>query len=132
MKNTDTEIVFERKLVELAHTFGWKVASFRQAGGKNGGFRTPVKYDGKGYPDLTLVHERGYIIFAELKRESGSTTSDEQTEWGRTLFDVANNIAIRIDRDEWQPSVMYRLWKPRDGDEIARLLSFGRVTAWIP
>lgn len=127
--NTDTEIVFEQKIVELAHTFGWKVTSFRQAGGKNGGFRTPVKYDGRGWVDLTLIHPTGYVIFAEIKREKGSTTSDWQVEWGNLLAECAEAINTAVEDTD---RVFYRLWKPRDGDEIAQMLSFGRVKEWRP
>lgn len=122
-----TEIDFEKQLVELAHQFGWMVAGFRAAGGGNQGWRTPVKYDGKGYPDLTLIHPDGHVIFAELKRDKGSKTYPEQEQWGQVLYQVANQIAMRIDRDEWWPSVMYRLWKPKDMPEIVRILSFGRA-----
>lgn len=128
MKNTDTEIVFEQKVVELAHLWGWKVASFRPAGtGK--GWRTPVKYDGKGYPDLTMIHPNGYIIFAEMKRETGSTTSDDQKAWGQVLTDCAAQIGCC---SSVVPPVFYRMWRPRDGDEIVTLLSFGRVREWTP
>jgi hypothetical protein len=134
MKNTDTEIVFEQKVVELAHLWGWKVASFRPAGtGK--GWRTPVKYDGKGYPDLTMIHEKGYIIFAEMKRETGSTMSAEQKEWATVFMRCASAINDWLDEPvmpEQRDRVFYRMWRPRDGNEIVTLLSFGRVTEWTP
>lgn len=113
-----TEIDFEKQLVEVAHQFGWLVAGFRAAGGGSQGWRTPVKYDGKGYPDLTLIHTEGHIIFAELKRDKGSKTYPEQEAWGESLDQVAAAIG---------PSVMYRLWKPRDMPEIVQTLSFGRA-----
>jgi len=123
-----TELDFEKQLVEVAHQFGWLVAGFRPAGGGSQGWRTPVKYDGKGWPDLTLVHSDGYVIFAELKRDTGSKTYPEQEAWGLTLGQVADEIAKRIDRDEWWPSVRYQLWKPKDMPEIVRVLSFGRAS----
>jgi nicotinamidase-related amidase len=113
-----TEIEFEQALVELAHVFGWHVAAFRPASTSKG-WRTPVKYDGKGWPDLCLVHERGYIIFAELKAEKGKL-SDEQTEWAEILASAAGQIS----------QVHYHLWKPSMANEIAKLLSFGAVTNW--
>ena len=130
--NTDTEIIFEQKIVELAHLWGWKVASFRNAGGKNGGYRTPVKYDGKGYTDLTLIHDKGFIIFAEIKKEKNPAEyTDEQRAWGERI-DLASAAINRDLRDASPARVFYRLWRPRHGDEIATLLSFGRVTEWTP
>jgi hypothetical protein len=111
-----TEVEFEQAVVDLAHTFGWKVAGFRPARTKQG-WRTPVKYDGKGWPDLTLVHaERRIIIFAELKADRGRR-SDEQDAWADTLEAACNDIRT-----------MYRLWRPDDFPAIAALLSNNRVT----
>lgn len=124
------EIEFEQAVVDLAHMFGWRVASFRPAGtGK--GWRTPVKYDGKGYPDLTLVHPTGYIIFAEMKSDKGRTSPD-QDNWALILSACSIQIEERIDRPELIPSVRYCLWAPRNAVEIAVALSFGRVREWSP
>jgi hypothetical protein len=131
MKNTMTEREFQDAIVELAHLWGWRVFHARAAG-TNKGWRTPIAYDGKGYPDLTLIHPKGHIVFAEIKRETGSKTSDDQIAWGETLAECAREIELRIDRDEWIDTIRYRLWRPRDGDDIATVLSFGRVTEWRP
>lgn len=115
-----TELEFEKQLVALAQTFGWKAAGFRAAGGGGQGWRTPVKYDGKGFPDLTLVHpEQGVVIFTELKRDKGSKTYPEQTEWGTWLKGAQGND---------DPNLYYRLWKPKDWPEIVDLLSFGKAS----
>jgi hypothetical protein len=114
-----TEIEFEKQVVEVAHQFGWLVAGFRAAGGGSQGWRTPVKYDGKGWPDLTLIHVDGYVIFAELKRDKGSKIYPEQVAWGEALSLVEGRSG---------PSVIYRLWKPKDLPEIVSTLSFGRAT----
>ena len=119
------EIEFEKAVVDLAHMFGWKVASFRPAQtGK--GWRTPVKYDGKGYPDLTLVHH-DCVIFAELKAAKG-TMSDEQETWRSHLEEVEWNTTKSAIQDT--PPVRYFCWKPKDAKQIADVLSFGRVTNW--
>jgi hypothetical protein len=128
MKNTMTEREFQDAVVDVAHLWGWRVFHARAAG-TNKGWRTPIAYDGKGYPDLTMIHPKGYIIFAEMKRETGSSTSDDQIAWGQVLTDCAANI------DNWIGNacpVHYRVWRPRDGDEIVTLLSFGRVKEWTP
>lgn len=123
-----TEIEFERAVVDLAHLFGWRAASFRPAGtGK--GWRTPVKYDGKGYPDLTLVHADGCVIFAEMKSATGQL-SDDQKAWGEALAQ-AEEYSWSPDRDPSYP-IRYRVWKPSNGNQIASALSFGRVMEWTP
>jgi hypothetical protein len=132
MKNTMTEREFQDAIVELAHLWGWRVFHARAAG-TNKGWRTPIAYDGKGYPDLTLIHPKGHIVFAEIKRETGSTTSDEQKAWAETLTECTNEInkwlaASAVGEDR----VFYRMWRPRDGDDIVTVLSFGRVTEWRP
>ena len=114
-----TEIEFERKIVELAHMFDWMVASFRPAQtGK--GWRTPVKYDGKGYPDLTLMHPNGQIIFAEIKAQKGRM-SDDQKAWGQMIHAAGRCKASR--------AVQYHVWRPSDWDKIVRLLSGGKVAS---
>lgn len=116
-----TEIEFEKAIVELAHMFGWLVASFRPAQtGK--GWRTPVKYDGKGWPDLVLIHGDGYMIFAEIKTDVGRL-SDEQKAWAAHIERCITNIGAYPDE------VRYCLWKPKDLPEITRILSFGRAAA---
>ena len=120
-----TEVEFEAYVVELAHAFGWRVAGFRPAQ-TNKGWRTPVKYDGKGYPDLTMSHpgDRRHtfprVVFAELKVGTNKR-SPEQLAWAETLSAAESGRAS---------VVAYRLWHPDDADEIVSLISFGRVTEW--
>jgi hypothetical protein len=123
-----TEIEFEQAVVDLAHMFDWRVASFRPAQtGK--GWRTPVKYDGKGLPDLTMVHASGHVIFAEMKAQRG-TLSPEQAEWGAVMLNATANITMLLRDEVDDPPVAYCVWRPDDADDIARILSFGRVTKW--
>lgn len=126
-----TEIEFEKALVELAHMFDWKVASFRPAQtGK--GWRTPVKYDGKGYPDLTMVHPSGVIIFAELKAKNGKV-SDDQRAWGQHFLGCIDSMFPSTDvvlEGEPLTRVQYWIWKPEHAAEIATIISFGRITDW--
>ena len=114
-----TETEFEQAVVDLAHTFGWHAVGWRPAK-TDKGWRTPVKYDGHGYPDLTLTHPRGRVIFAELKVGSNKP-SPEQLEWAKHLAEVARSAPS---------AVRYRLWYPSCADEIAAVLSFGRLTSW--
>lgn len=114
-----TEAQFEDAVVDLAHQFGWRVAGFRPARTEKG-WRTAVKHDGYGWPDLTLVHAKtGVVIFAELKVGSNKRTP-EQIAWGDYLTETAAHHAV----------IRYRLWHPRDADQIAYELSFRRIPTW--
>jgi hypothetical protein len=108
-----TESEFSDAVVDLAHTFGWTVAAFRPARTQHG-WRTPVRYDAKGWPDLTLVggpHDQ--ILFAELKAGHNRPDPDQQ-QW----LDRLNRCARAF------------VWWPTDSDRIATVLSAGRVTEW--
>jgi hypothetical protein len=97
-----SEVDFEQLIVDAAHQFGWKVAGFRPARTETG-WRTPVKYDATGWPDLTLVHPgNGILVFAELKSADGHT-SPHQDLWADHLESVeqSNNS---IHYFEWRPS----------------------------
>lgn len=101
------EQAFQNQVVQLAHTFGWLVQHTRAA--KQGDrWLTPIQGDA-GFPDLVLVHYRRGIIFAELKSDTGAL-SDAQYQWGRTIKEAGG---------EW------KLWRPKDLDEIQRRLSAG-------
>lgn len=65
-------------LVDLAHLLGYRVYHPRP-GRTVDGWVTPVSYDGKGYPDLTIVGPRG-IHFVEVKG-TGDRVRPEQEEW---------------------------------------------------
>lgn len=107
-----TEREFQRAVIELAHTFGWRIAHFRPAMTKHG-WATPVAADGKGYPDLHLVHpERGVSLFRELKVGRNKLT-DEQAAWGEWLTAAGLDWAV---------------WRPVDMDAIASMLTGGRAT----
>lgn len=128
-----TEREFQDAVVDIAHLYGWRVFHARAAG-TNKGWRTPVAYDGKGYVDLTLVHPDGYVVFAEMKSATGKM-SDDQLAWGEMLASVSEGINTWLDEPvmpDRRDRVFYRLWRPRDGDEIVTLLSFGRVRQWTP
>ena len=118
------EIEFEQAVVDLAHTFGWRAGGWRAAK-TDKGWRTPVKYDGHGFPDLTLVHTRGIVIFAELKVGSNKL-SPEQTVWQYHLTHAECSAA----KEAAIPQIRYRLWYPKHSNSIARELSFGRLTTW--
>ena len=100
---------FQDQILRLAKTYGWRVAHFRtsQQGDR---WLTAVGADGKGWPDLTLVHECG-IFFREIKTDAGRL-SLEQKQWGADLEAAGGDWAV---------------WKPEDWPEIIIFLSDGRA-----
>lgn len=119
------EIEFQDAIVDVARLYGWKVASFRTSQ-QAGRYMTAVRYDGVGYPDLTMVHPKGALIFAEIKAKRG-VMSDPQLEWQRVLEECTEGIVDHFNRTY---GVHYYLWKPADADEIMDVLSFGKQKEW--
>jgi hypothetical protein len=110
-----SEAEFEQAIVDTARIFGWRVVGHRPMRTKHG-WATGWKYDGVGWPDLTLVHaDRGLIVTAELKTARG-TLSDAQIEWGDTLETLEANSRNHF---------LYYVWRPADWDKIVSLLSAG-------
>jgi hypothetical protein len=105
-----TETEFTDKIVDLAHTFGWSVAHFRPARTEHG-WRTPVAYDGKGWPDLVLAHVDHGVMYREVKTDSGQVSA-EQAAWIALLRVAGADAAV---------------WRPADWPEIQHTLSAGRV-----
>lgn len=104
-----TEAQFQKTVIEYAQARGWKVAHFRKARTKKG-WRTAVAANGKGFPDLLMVHpENRWTIAAELKVPPNEL-SEEQEDWiswlerGRT------------------PAYW---WYPKDWEEIEGVLTYG-------
>jgi hypothetical protein len=94
------ESEFLEQVVALARLRGWRVAHFRPARTAQG-WRTPVQGDGRGFPDLLLVRERGdrRVIAAELKVGAGRPTI-EQAEW-LSAFAAAGVAAYTWRPDDW-------------------------------
>ena len=102
---------FSDRVVELARWCGWTVAHFGAAQTSKG-WRTPVRYDGKGFPDLVLVHpERGLVWFRELKVTGRPLDPDQRVWRDRLTAAVAN----------------YDVWRPSDWADIVAALSNGRA-----
>jgi hypothetical protein len=109
-----SEADFERKVVDLAHHFGWLVAHFG-IGWSTKGYRTPARYDGAGFPDLVLVHkERHLVWFRELKagRRPHRPLDDAQQAWYDQLAEAGANVDV---------------WRPGDWPDIVSSLSNGRA-----
>jgi hypothetical protein len=99
---------YQDQLIAEAHTFGWFVAHSKpcRLGKKT---MTAWGADGKGFPDLTLVHPKFGIWFREIKQDANYPTV-EQRDWGRRMHDAGGNWAV---------------WKPRDHTAILEALQNG-------
>lgn len=98
-----SEAELQQAVIDTARTLGWRVAHFRPAQTRHG-WRTPVAADGKGFPDLVLVHrERGRLIFAEMKSDKGRTTP-EQDAWLAGLQAVAELVPDVVSVHVWTPA----------------------------
>jgi VRR-NUC domain len=104
------ERTFEKQVVDLAHMYGYRVAHFAAAMNARGNYRTPTRYDAKGFPDLVLVRndfgdQPKRLIFAELKSDTGRLSKD-QALW---IDDLASTAEAYV-------------WRPRDWDDIVDIL----------
>lgn len=105
------EADFQKAIIDLAHTHGWRVAHFRPARTERG-WVTPVAADGAGFPDLVLVHNaQKRCLFVEVKSETGRLTK-EQTTW------LADLHAAGMETE---------LWRPENWVSIVNRLSFGKA-----
>lgn len=94
-----TEATFTRAVIQMARLFGWRVAHFRPARTKDGGWVTPVQGDGKGFPDLVLLKQLRMVV-AELKVR-GNTVTPEQRSW-IAAFMHANVSTFVWTPDDWE------------------------------
>ncbi len=78
---THEELV--KAIADAARSYGWRVAGFRtvRIQRKDGSvyFETPVRFDGKGWPDMLLFRKPRCLAFEiKVKRD---TLKPEQKEW---------------------------------------------------
>jgi hypothetical protein len=100
-----SEAEFTRHVIELAHTYHYRVAHFRPGMKADGTWRTAVQGDGAGFPDVVLV--RGpTLIAAELKVKNNKPTP-MQLLWLSWLAATGAKTFI---------------WRPRDWEEIKVVL----------
>lgn len=106
------EAAFQRRVLYRARKHGWRCVHFHQAavgvdGEGNAIIATPVSGDAKGFPDLILVKPGRPVIFAELKRELGHLSA-EQEAWMDLLAAAGQCVVI------WRPSML------RDIEKVLR------------
>lgn len=102
-----TEAQHQKNVEQILAMYGWRYFHAPDNRPVNGRIQN-VK---AGYPDLTAV--RGTrLLYAELKRETGKTTPD-QDDWLRDLAAAGAECYV---------------WRPSDMEEIARVLAPGWTT----
>ena len=105
-----TEAEFQDQVVQLLHVLGYRVAHFAPAMNARGNYRTPTRYDAKGFPDLVAVRPEGKrgarIIYIELKSDKGRL-SKEQGAWLADLNGAGAEAYI---------------WRPSDWHELAAIV----------
>lgn len=113
-----SEAVFQQAVIDLAHSLGWEVATFRKVRvqRKDGSvyFETPAGADGKGFPDLELCRDR--LVKAELKLDSkkDSRLGADQERW----------------RDRYREAgVEWYCWRPSMWADIVATLAGGAADA---
>lgn len=72
-----------RTLKEACGWLHYRFVHFRPARTLHG-WRTAVEGDGKGWPDVILVHDTAGVMFVEVKAAGGRLTM-EQEQWGHDL-----------------------------------------------
>ena len=108
------EAQLQDAVIQLLHLFRFRVAYFGAARTKDG-WVTPVRADGKGWPDIVAVlpgfTTPGRVLYVELKADKG-TLSPEQHQWLEMLSAC--------------PGEVY-LWRPQNlqDDTITRILRDG-------
>ena len=86
-----TEAQLLRQVRSLANHYGWLIYHTKFSVGSD-----------PGYPDLTLAHPSGRIIWAELKRQKGTVTEAQQ-KWLDALVDAVVSM-LNVGVYLWRPS----------------------------
>lgn len=92
-------------IVALAHHLGY-IAYHGRPGRTAHGWRTPVSYDGKGFPDLVLAGPRG-VLFLEVKGD-GDRVREHQRKWIAALRSAGAQAFI-VTPGDWRAGVVDRL-----------------------
>jgi hypothetical protein len=83
-------------IVDAAHLAGFRVAHFAAARTQHG-WRTPCRYDAKGWPDLVRVRDR--VVFVEVKGDGDHLRAD-QAAWLASLARAGAEVHVWT-AEEW-------------------------------
>ena len=105
-----TEKELDAAIAKLCRLYGWRrYHTYRSK-------RSPA-----GFPDLVLV-KPPRLIFAELKSDDGKVSA-EQAEWLLDLEAVSGAVQQTLIAGHPPSDVEVFTWRPRDLDQIARVLA---------
>lgn len=109
-----SEADWQRTLIALLKTYGYRVAHFRGAWSQDGKrYMTPVQAEGKGFPDLVAAREplkslfsesgtppfrTGRLIFLEVKTRMGKLDV-EQEIWRQVLIGAGAEYILAHPQD---------------------------------
>lgn len=105
-----TEDDWQRLVVETARLHGWLVHHNRPGMNRRGQWATHIQGD-PGFPDLVMVHPRGWVVFAELKAGRRKLT-EHQDRWVKALAAVENrqrSNGVLVYVAVWRPSAWPRV-----------------------
>jgi hypothetical protein len=98
-----SEAIFQDQVIRIAKMQGWLIFHASPKMVRPGVWRS----DGRGFPDLVLVHKGGRgIIYAELKTDLGRL-SEHQLDWGEAILTAGGE---------------YHVWRPQHLQAIAERL----------
>lgn len=112
-------------IIEMAQRLGWKVAHTPPVKTEHG-WRTPVRADGKGFPDLVLVRDR--VIVAEVKGDTDRLRR-EQEEW-LSAFRMAGVAAHVWTPQSWRSGEIERILTARTQHVVRN--GAGEVVTHVP
>jgi len=107
------EADFQDAVVETAQSYGWAVSHVGPARTKDG-WSTPVRYDGKGFPDCVFIHMKHRVLLGVEFKSMTGTMSDEQLIWA-DRFEAVEIAAT--------PHVKYFMWTPNMMKQIVGYLA---------
>lgn len=103
-----SESDFQARITTMAEYMGWRWWHVKDSRKQQCGRWVP---DGEiaGFPDLTMVHPRHGVVFAEVKGEGGRLTAKQKT----ALTDIADACTTAVPR-----GVLVHVWFPDDWDDV--------------
>lgn len=110
-----TERELQDAVVEAAGLLGYLAFHARPAVSRKG-WRTPVAYDGAGFPDCVLVG-RGRVLWLEFKSDRGRL-SPEQQGWADALA-AAGEEWVCVRPADWLSGAVNRLLLGSAGEAAA-------------
>ena len=102
-----TEAQFQKAIIDLAYSVGWRVHHSRPVQNAAGRWMTAIQGH-PGFPDLVLAHQHRGVLYVELKAAQGRLSQHQQL-WRSVL----------------EPTGRYRLWRPDDWHTITAELIKG-------